>query len=176
MLNANHVEERLRAMEKAGLSPASCNSLRRTLFTVFIRARKAKLWSGANPIEDVESRRVPKKVHATLKAEEVQALLEQAPDDWRDLFATALYTGMRKGEPFGLRKRDVDLELGLMVVTRSYESETTKGGHADLIPVAEPLVPYIRAALRASGTRPRRSCSAPAWTCTGSSDSCVTRT
>ncbi len=150
VLTAGHVEDYLRTMEKIGLGPASLNGLRGTLFTVFSRARKAKKWTGPNPIHDVESRRIPKKVHQTLKAEEVPLLLDQVPDDWLNLFATAVYTGMRKGELFGLRKTDVDLALGLIVVARSYDSDTTKGGHQDIIPIAEPLVPYLKVAIASS--------------------------
>jgi len=37
-----------------------------------------------------------------------------------------------------------------ILVCRSYERETTKGGHADLIPIAEALVPFLEQALDAS--------------------------
>ncbi|RKH43178.1 hypothetical protein D7X12_14010 [Corallococcus sicarius] len=57
---------------------------------------------------------------------------------------------MRKGDLFGLRKRDVDLAMGTLTIARSYDKETTKGGHADIIPIAKPLVPYLRAAMAAS--------------------------
>jgi integrase len=54
---------------------------------------------------------------------------------------------MRKGELFGLRKRDVDLAQRTITVCRSYARETTKGGHADAIPIAEALVPFLEHAL-----------------------------
>src|SRR5205814_1062650 len=56
----------------------------------------------------------------------------------------------RKGELLGLRKSDVDLASRLIIVSRSYDRETTKGGHAEAIPIAAELVPYLRAALKAS--------------------------
>jgi integrase len=37
---------------------------------------------------------------------------------WRPLFATAVYTGMRKGELLALRKSDVDLAAGTLRVGR----------------------------------------------------------
>ncbi len=150
VLTADHVEQQLRDMEKEELGAHSLNGLRGTLFTVFSRARKAKKWTGQNPIADVESRRVPKKVYVTLKPEDVQLLLAEVPDDWRDLFACALYTGMRKGELFGLKKSDVNLGTGLLVVARSYDNATTKSGHEAILPIAKPLVPYLDAALKAS--------------------------
>ena len=79
-------------------------------------------------------------------------LRPHVPDYWLGVFVTALYTGMRKGEIFGLRKRDVDLNANLIIVSRSYDQETTKGKHADAIPIAPPLKPFLEAAIAASPT------------------------
>lgn len=51
---------------------------------------------------------------------------------------------MRQGELFALRKSDVGLRLGTIVVARSNQRDTTKGGHADLIPIAQPLLPILQ--------------------------------
>src|SRR5262249_31891551 len=40
---------------------------------------------------------------------------------------------MRKGELLGLRKSVVDLETGTITIRRSYDSDTTKGGRAQLV-------------------------------------------
>jgi integrase len=58
-----------------------------------------------------------------------------------------LYAGLRKGELCGLLKSDVDVDAGVITVRRSYDRETTKGGHADVIPVAPALEPYLQAAI-----------------------------
>ena len=58
--------------------------------------------------------------------------------------------GLRKGELCGLRKCDVDLDASLITVRCSYDRETTKGGHADVIPVAPALAPYLHDAIDAS--------------------------
>jgi integrase len=150
VLTADHVENQLRAMEKAGLGPVSLNGLRGTLFTVFTRARKAKKWVGVNPIIDVESRRVPKKVYVTLRADEVPLLLAHVPDEWRDLFVTGLYSAMRKGELCGLKKTNLDFQVKEITIAHSYDYDSSKGGHQDVIPMAEPLVPYLKAAVAAS--------------------------
>ena len=55
---------------------------------------------------------------------------------------------MRRGELFALRKSDVDLTLGTILVARSNTRETTKGGHADLIPIAAPLFPIVKHQLK----------------------------
>jgi integrase len=77
-------------------------------------------------------------------------VLAALPTRWRGLFATAIYTGMRKGELLGLRKTDVDLQRRLVAVARSYDRDTTKGGHADVLPIAAELLPYLEAAIDAS--------------------------
>lgn len=150
-VTASAVDARLREMERDGAAPASVNKLRAVLHTVFSRAVKARLWTGANPLEGVEPRRVPRRAYDTLRAEEVAQLLPHVPEDWRGLFAAAIYTGMRKGELCGLQKRDVDLARGFILVGRSYERDTTKGGHTDAIPIAPGLVPYLEEALESKG-------------------------
>jgi excisionase family DNA binding protein len=57
---------------------------------------------------------------------------------------------MRKGELIGMRKEDVDVKGGTIRVCRSYAVDTTKGKHADLLPIADSLRPYLEMAMRAS--------------------------
>ena len=145
-------EDRFIAMEREGAAPATINGLRRVLHGIFAKAAKAGLWPLANPLDNTESRRVPKRAYATLQAEEVGPLLAAATPEWRGIFAVAIYAGLRKGEIFGLRKSDVDLRNQSITVARSYDSDTTKGGHADVIPIAEPLLPYLKEAMDASSS------------------------
>src|SRR5712692_9614987 len=149
-LTAARVEDHLHELERAGVAPASVNHVRAKLRTVFFKARKAGLWIGPNPITETESRRVPKRVHPTLRMEEIARVLEHVPALWRPFTATAIYGGLRKGELCGLRKSDVDLDAGMITVRCSYDRETTKGGHADVIPIAPALAPYLQAAIDAS--------------------------
>ena len=44
-----------------------------------------------------------------------------------------------------MKKRKVPL-----TVTRSYRLDTTKGGHADVIPIATELMPYLEDAIASS--------------------------
>ena len=100
-----------------------------------------------NPAAGVEKRKVPRKLYDTLRAEEVPLLLAALKPHWRPVFATAVWTGLRKGELLGLRKSDVDMVAGTIAVRRSYDADTTKGGHADLIPIAAGLRPYLAEAM-----------------------------
>jgi integrase len=134
------------------LAPQTVNHLRRYVLTTFNRARRAGRWTGANPAAEVQARRVPKRKADFLRAEEVGPVLAATSVRWRPLLATAVYTGLRKGELLGLLKSDVDLGSRLIIVSRSYDRETTKGGHAEAIPIAAELMPYLRAAVKSSPT------------------------
>lgn len=149
-VTTERLEDLLNEMEKEGAAPASLNKLRTILRTVFERGRRAKHWTGPNPVSDVETRRVVKKAYQTLRAEEVAVLLAHVDEAWRNLFAAALWTGLRKGELCGLLKTDVDLPNLTLLVARSYDRDTTKGGVAAAIPIAEPLVPYLQDAIARS--------------------------
>ena len=115
-------------------------------------ARRAGLWLGVNPVIDTEPRRVPKRIYDTLTDQELERLLPHVPAEWRGFFAVSAYAGLRKGEAAGLRKADVDLERRTLTIRGSYDRATTKGGHADTIPIAPPLLPFIEAAMDAPGS------------------------
>jgi integrase len=93
---------------------------------------------------------VPKRQPDYLHTHEVPLLLRELDPRWRPIFAAALYTGLRKGELLALRKSDVDLLRQTLMVARSHERDTTKGGRAESIPVATGLVPFLRIAIAAS--------------------------
>jgi integrase len=137
----NHADE---------LSSESLNHLRAHVHRIFALAIRRRLWVGGNPASGVERRKVSRRIYETLRAEDVPLLLARLAPRWRPLFATAIWTGMRKGELLGLRKSDVDVEAGTITIRRSYDADTTKGGHADVIPIADPLKPFLQQALLAS--------------------------
>jgi len=144
------VEAFLHRKEQEGLSPQSLNHLRGFLSRAFNTARRLGRYKGQNPISDVQKRRIPKRPPSYLKADEVARLLQALAPRWQPMFATAIYTGLRKSELIGLRKIDVDLDARLLTVSRSRDRDTTKGGHADTIPIAAELVPYLERAIAAS--------------------------
>jgi integrase len=151
-VTADVVEGRLREMEAAGAASASVEHVRRTLRTVFNRAIKAKVWN-RNPAAEAHARSMdPVRETRPLAAEEVPRVVAAIEEPWkRDLVVTALYTLMRKGELLALRKDAVDFEAGAIRIGRSHGRSTTKGGHADTIPMAAPLRPYLRHAVAAAG-------------------------
>src|SRR6185437_12107208 len=80
-----------------------------------------KRFVGPNPVADVPKRKVAHRLPDYLRPEEAVAVLAEIPTKWKCLFATALYTGMRKGELLALRKADVDLSARLITVRRSHD-------------------------------------------------------
>jgi integrase len=66
---------------------------------------------------------VPQRIYETLSFDEVRLVIEAAGSTWRNLIATAIYLGLRKGELFALRKQDVDLEDRLLYVRRSHGTD-----------------------------------------------------
>lgn len=61
-----------------------------------------------------------------------------------ELYATALYTGMRAGELAGLRWSDVDLDRRLITVQRSFD-KPAKSKKIRRVPIVDPLLPVLRA-------------------------------
>jgi integrase len=135
------------------LAPTTLNHLRSLVHAIYGKAIRRGKWTGTNPAAGVERRKVVKGKPQFLQPEEVGGLMVALDPHWRPLFATAVLTGMRKGELLGLRKADVNLKEGTILVARSYEADTTKGGHSDLLPVANELVPWLEEAIRRSPSK-----------------------
>lgn len=146
-------EELFSKLERAEkpLSPGSINHLRAKMRTAFNRARRENRFAGTNPLLDTQKRKVPKKLYTTVTADEIELILEKVPPQWRGFIAAAVYLGMRKGEIAGALKGHANLKDREFLVARSYERETTKGGHWDLLPIPEPMMPHLVTALKSPG-------------------------
>ncbi len=82
-----------------------------------------------------------------LRAEEVERLLAHAELSAPTLFpmiATAVYSGMRKGELYGLRWSDVNFASSVIRIAHSYHS-TPKSGKTRAVPIHPSLLPILRA-------------------------------
>lgn len=132
------------------LSPQSCLHLLSYVGKLFAYAIRRDLWRGANPAANVTKMRVPKKVPDYLRSDEIALVLHELDPRWLPLFATAFFTGMRKGELLALKKQDVDLVGGTITVRRSNNFDTTKGGHEDELPIADELRPLLMKAMNES--------------------------
>lgn len=87
-----------------------------------------------------------------LRAAEIEALLAGTSEE-RDVFAVAIYTGMRAGELFGLEWRDVDVAHGQIAVRHSWKGKPTKTGHVRRVPLLAPAVEALERQRTRSGGR-----------------------
>ena len=142
--------DRFLSSKEDGLSARSVNHLRGYLSRAFTMARRMERFPRANPVADVPKRKVAKRLPDYLRPHEVPPLLASLSPKWKNLFATAIYTGMRKGELFALQKGDVDFDAGLILVGRSHERDIPKGGRVDAIPINSELDAYLKNAIAAS--------------------------
>ena len=128
-----------------------------------------------NPVRGVQRPPAPEPLIAYLSVGEVRAVLaeaEQRARTWREnlglgwwskwvAISLALRLGLRKGELFGLRWRDVDLETGQLRVARSYET-SPKSGKTRHLRIPAGLVPLLRE-WRAICPRTPRELVCPLW-------------
>ena len=78
----------------------------------------------SNPVQNVEKyRRSPEKFEEKihyLTPEQIRLLLDNSTDRYRILFMTAVLTGMREGELFGLKWSDIDWNANQVCVNRTF--------------------------------------------------------
>ena len=70
--------------------------------------------------------KVPEGKPNFLSTDEVGPVLAALDVKWQPLFATAIYTGLRKGELFALQKIDADLTNRLLKVGCSHGRNSTR--------------------------------------------------
>jgi integrase len=130
--------------------PRTPNSLRDIARRIFNLAIKARRYFGPNPMLDVEPLEVNESISDYLEFEEVGPFLAGLTGQYRVVCATALFTAMRLGELYGLRKQDVNWKAMEITVRRSWDHDTTKARKDLVVPIVPDLVPYLRAAVDAS--------------------------
>lgn len=103
-----------------------------------------------NPVAGVELPSVRGRRERIASPAEAAALIEAVAVDDRAAWATAFYAGLRLGELLALRDEDVDLELGVIRVERSWdphegliEPKSRAGRRA--VPIVAALRPHLAA-------------------------------
>jgi integrase len=118
-LTPQDVQTFLNARSKTGLSPRSVQYQRAILRAALAQALRWGYVERNAAALATPPRQKPKEIEA-LSAGDAQRLIDATRDDrLGNLFATALYTGMRQGELLGLRWPDVDLEAGTLRVRQA---------------------------------------------------------
>lgn len=132
-------------------SANTINRIRSVFATVFEQAKERGHWIGPNPVHQTKEREGVTANFDILQAHETEPVLAATPDYWRGCLATGILAALRKGELFGLMKVDVNLAGRVLLVRRSHDRETTKGGEKAGVPISEDLVPYIEQWMQSPG-------------------------
>lgn len=126
------------------LSAASVTQTLAALSKLYSWARRAGLIDCANPVSGCERPRTSHSLDYLSRAE-VEALLtfsEANAPELHPMIATGIYTGLRKGELFGLRWSDLCFDGHRLDVNRSYRL-LPKSGKPRHVPMNPLLVPTL---------------------------------
>ena len=117
-LTPMHVQTMYTDMSEKGKSPRTQELAHRVLKRALKQAQKWDLIS-RNVCDAVDTPRVEPKEINTLTSEQSKTLLKAAgPGRFHALFVLAITTGMRQGELFGLKWKDVDLKSQRLHIAR----------------------------------------------------------
>lgn len=109
--------------------PLSAKTVRSIAGVLSAALNAARRWEliPANPVDVIQLPKTERKEQEALDHEQTEHLLERSKSSWiHPLLAVAAATGARRGELLALQWSDVDLDSGVMVVTKSLEQ--TKDG------------------------------------------------
>jgi integrase len=87
------------------------------------------------------------KIFKTLNEVQVKLLLQEAwkiNHPWKEIWATAVFTGMRNGEIYALKPEDIDFDMESIHVCRGYDRKIgyvdyTKGNYDRIVDLSPPL-------------------------------------
>ena len=112
------------------ISPATVNRHLDTLKGMF---NKAVVWGKlqATPMKSIQSLKVPPGRLRFLEKEEIVKLLANCTKNLKPIVVLALFTGMRRGEIFGLKWHDIDFKRNIITLL------DTKNGDKREVPMNE---------------------------------------
>lgn len=141
------VVDRLLGAKLGELSEKSVKHIRGHLNAIFEAARvQGGPWEGRpNPVPEARQLRPPEKSIQVITPAEWPLLEPHIFARWRTVAKVAFFTGLRRGDVFGLRKADVDLEHQVLNATIS------KGKKARRLPIHDDLVADLERQLATPG-------------------------
>lgn len=141
------IERLLAQKQEEGYAPQTREHLRVHLQAIFAFAiEREKVLTGENPAAVVGEVEVPETDPVHVPDSWVPIIIANVHERSRELFATAVYTGLRKGELFGLPKAAYDRQRRLLTVAKSHGA-TTKAAKVRYVPVPLELVGHLEAQL-----------------------------
>lgn len=146
-----------------GAGTGLLRNIKSSINVVFKWAIEEKYILGINssPTEGLVVGTKEEKVPKILTKDELRVLLKNAKSSgnpWYPTWAFAICTGMRSGELMALQWKDIDLEKGIITVSKSYNNarriiKSTKAGYWRSVPISNDLKAVILE-LRKQGTTP----------------------
>lgn len=129
-----------------------CNAL--NLFRGCLEAACQAHLIDANPAAGVLVPKIARTKDAWtwLRPAEITTLLALEGED-RDIFACAIFMGVRAGELFGLRWKDVDLVNGTVTIRFSWKGKPTKPGSVRSLTLVQPAIEALVRQQERSGKR-----------------------
>ena len=105
----------------------------------------------SSPTEGLVVKTKEERVPKILTKDELRVLLKAAKESnnpWYPTWAFAICTGMRSGELMALQWKDIDLEKGIITVSKSYNNarriiKSTKAGYWRTVPISNDLKAVI---------------------------------
>ena len=129
-------------MTDEGKSPGTVNRYLSALSKAFSNAVKEWHWLRDNPLRNIAKTEEPRGRVRYLSDEERTRLLEACrKSEYKPLYLLTLFamtTGMRRGELFGLRWQDIDLDRRIAVL------QNTKNGDRRSVPVVPEVAELLR--------------------------------
>lgn len=149
-LRPEHVRDLHDTLRARGLSEATV----RQTHAILRASLRVAMYEGkvaANVADLVKAPKTQTEKRLALTVDQARIVLREAGDDAR--WWLAIFYGMRQGEVLGLRRCDIDLDAGVLVVNQSLQTDTDgtlifgpPKSRASRRPI--PLVPQIEARLR----------------------------
>ncbi len=124
--------EQYKQQRREEVSPATVNrelALVKHMFTLAIKWKRAS----NNPVKEVKFFRERNQRLRFLSEEEIHRLIESCEPNLKAIVITAITTGMRRSEIFGLKWQDVDLERKQIIL------DETKSGVSRKMPINDAL-------------------------------------
>ena len=148
-ISVEHIEA-YKADKIRVLAPKSVNNHLGVLSKLF---NSARVWGYTehNPVQGVRPLKLPPQEFQYWEPDQSEAFLakvRQLRPQWYPFFLCALRTGMRLGELFALRWKDVDFDRGVIRITWNYthgQLGTPKSGHGRVIPMSSALAAALQA-------------------------------
>lgn len=132
----------VQTLQREGYTPHSVNRALARVSAIYTWAETMEIVDCRNPIARFERLHAPPAdEHFTMA--DVHKLL-RLEDDLPPLVWAAIYTGMRKGELFGLTWARIRFDLGAIEVKTSYDTGSTKTGKARVVPIHPELLLVLK--------------------------------